>query len=326
MDDTDQQLHHICGAPSKGHAGDDGLMGVGSRRLRVRKTERYWDLQKGERYTNMDFILFSALLGFSLMWLTLSLSVKPGVGKSDGEGVECTWSVLNPTAYHTKDMGIGNREDSLNDKIDSHNFLKNIGLGYYLEQRLVISLAEHMRQIAAFKQVNSMVEKELREKWQADINAWLKDSTKPNPYVLDKTDTPSEAQVRAALKRDEEAEVAAGPGGLPVRRHLSCGFHTNTGLKRHILAELRGLALIAPDRESKIQDLRLALLKKLAKFRTLQGVFMPGVAALIEREEATRDPDAAPPRAEKIKLWMPHELDDALPSCAESLPLNLQTR
>lgn len=129
----------------------------------------------------MDFILFCALLGFTLLWLTISydiacqwqktllarisklpealqlpmkdikwqcalpvwhagsheedcrnthsLSVKQGVGKSDGEGVERTWSILNPAAYHTKDMGIGNREDHLNDKIDSHNFLKNIGLG-----------------------------------------------------------------------------------------------------------------------------------------------------------------------------------------------------
>lgn len=60
---------------------------------------------------------------------THSLSVKPGVGKSDGEGVERTWSILNPAAQHTKDMNIGNREDHLNDKIDNHNFLKNIGLG-----------------------------------------------------------------------------------------------------------------------------------------------------------------------------------------------------
>lgn len=58
-----------------------------------------------------------------------SLSFKPGVGKSDGEGVERTWAVLNPVSYHTKDMNPGNREDTLNDKIDNHNFMKNIGQG-----------------------------------------------------------------------------------------------------------------------------------------------------------------------------------------------------
>lgn len=58
-----------------------------------------------------------------------SLSFKPGVGKSDGEGVERTWAVLNPASYHTKDMGKGNRVDTLEDKIDSHNYQKNLGLG-----------------------------------------------------------------------------------------------------------------------------------------------------------------------------------------------------
>lgn len=131
------------------------------------------------RYANMDYILLCALLGFCLLWLTISydigcqwrkhlpermkklpehlrlpldnikwqvalpvwhagsheescqsensLSFKPGVGKSVGEGVERTWAVLNQASYHTKDMNRGNHEDTLNDKIDNHNFLKNIG-------------------------------------------------------------------------------------------------------------------------------------------------------------------------------------------------------
>ncbi|KAJ7701278.1 hypothetical protein B0H14DRAFT_2281910, partial [Mycena olivaceomarginata] len=108
------------------------------------------DLQKGERYANMDFIMLSALAGFALLWLMIlydiacqwklnlaehiqrlpsdmqlpldtikiqyalpvwhagshneecqndnSLSFKVGVGKTDGEGVERTWSVMNPAA------------------------------------------------------------------------------------------------------------------------------------------------------------------------------------------------------------------------------------
>ncbi|KAJ7711051.1 hypothetical protein B0H16DRAFT_1344103 [Mycena metata] len=33
------------------------------------------DLQKGERYANMDFILFCALLDFSLLWLTIPYDI-----------------------------------------------------------------------------------------------------------------------------------------------------------------------------------------------------------------------------------------------------------
>jgi hypothetical protein len=55
-----------------------------------------------------------------------SLSFKPGVGKTDGEGIERTWAVLNPAALATKEMSLGNRADALDDRIDNHNFLKNL--------------------------------------------------------------------------------------------------------------------------------------------------------------------------------------------------------
>jgi hypothetical protein len=51
------------------------------------------------------------------------------VGKSDGEGVERTWSVLNPASHSTKDAGLGQRADTLEGKIDNHNYLKNVGQG-----------------------------------------------------------------------------------------------------------------------------------------------------------------------------------------------------
>jgi hypothetical protein len=57
------------------------------------------------------------------------LSFKPGVGKSDGEGVERTWSLLNPAAHSTKDAGRGQRADILEGKVDNHNYLKNVGQG-----------------------------------------------------------------------------------------------------------------------------------------------------------------------------------------------------
>ncbi|KAJ7086320.1 hypothetical protein C8R43DRAFT_965128, partial [Mycena crocata] len=137
------------------------------------------DLQKGERYANMDFILMSALAGRSLQSLTISydiacqwktnlaarnaklpskiqlpldkldiqcalpvwhaashneecqnansLSFKPGVGKSDGEGVERVWSRLNPGAHSTKDAGRGQRADTMEGKIDYLNHGKNLG-------------------------------------------------------------------------------------------------------------------------------------------------------------------------------------------------------
>lgn len=58
-----------------------------------------------------------------------SLRFLVGVGKSDGEGIKRLWAFLNSSAFHTLNMGWGNRADWLEDKIDYHNFLKNIGQG-----------------------------------------------------------------------------------------------------------------------------------------------------------------------------------------------------
>ncbi|KAJ6525539.1 hypothetical protein DFH09DRAFT_1328897 [Mycena vulgaris] len=146
------------------------------------------DLQKGEQYANMDYIVMSCLAGFALMMLTISydiacqwkkiyrngirssrsaynststtfsnensLSFLVGVGKTDGEGIERTWADFNPAAYHTKEMGLGNRADTLEDKIDSHNFLKNLTLGDALRRKLLVAIAERARQVEAFKEVN----------------------------------------------------------------------------------------------------------------------------------------------------------------------------
>jgi hypothetical protein len=60
---------------------------------------------------------------------TNSQSFQEGIGKSNRDGVERTWSVLNPAAYATKDAGWGQRADTLDDRLNNHNFLKNIGQG-----------------------------------------------------------------------------------------------------------------------------------------------------------------------------------------------------
>lgn len=58
-----------------------------------------------------------------------SLNYIPGVGRSDGEGVERLWSVLNGSSFHSKEMGLGNRADTIEDKLDAHNYQKNLGQG-----------------------------------------------------------------------------------------------------------------------------------------------------------------------------------------------------
>lgn len=86
--------------------------------------------------------------------------------------------------------------------------------------------------------------------------------------------------------------------------------------------------VVTADRENKIQEWRHSLLVKIGRFRALQQTYMPGAAHAIAEDEATRDPDAAPPRPEKIKLFMPSTMpvdDDPLRGCVRGL-LDMETK
>ncbi|KAJ7039475.1 hypothetical protein C8F04DRAFT_1254756 [Mycena alexandri] len=319
------------------------------------------DLQKGERYANMDYILMSALAGFALLALTISYDIAcqwqknlperntkldtwirldlervnvqcgipvwhagshekecedenslkylEGVGKSDGEGVERFWSHVGLAAYHTKDMGLGNRADTLENQIDYHNHQKNLSQGDALHRKLIVALSERAHQVEAFEEVSATISKDLQKEWRAQIAVFVEDHEQPNPYSLSKSDPPTEAETRLALKADEEAEARKGNTpihGTSITAFLVAGLQVEDA-QRRILAEMAGLALMTADREGKLQERRLALISKL---RTLQRIYTPGAIAAMEREEATRDPNAPPVPIEKTKLYLPSGLTE----------------
>jgi hypothetical protein len=46
-------------------------------------------------------------------------------------------------------------------------------------------MAERDKQVAVFKDVDSLLERELRADWKQKIDEWIGDRTKPNLYVLE---------------------------------------------------------------------------------------------------------------------------------------------
>ncbi|KAJ7470051.1 hypothetical protein B0H11DRAFT_1730903 [Mycena galericulata] len=324
------------------------------------------DLQKGERYANMDYIFLSALAGVAVVLLAISydiacqwkihlperakkiaattpimtdledfeiqyalpvwhavaheigcqtqnsLSFTEGVGRTDGEGIERTWAILNPIGFSTKEMGDGARHDQIENKVDHLNFEKNIGQGDTLARKLIVAIAERDKQVQNFRDVDETLSSDLRRDWNARIKAWLADKSQPNPYCHEGKNGVSEAAVFLELKAAETAEAAEGRTSLSTTQSTASAF-LKGGLQleeaqRRIKAEVKGVTLVTADRSSQIQELRIALLKKLKTFERLQLVFMPGVAALREAAEEERDPDVPAPKAEDIKLWMPSEL------------------
>ena len=70
------------------------------------------------------------LLGHGLSCqTTFSFNLTPGVGRTDGAGIERTWSEMNPTATSTKEMGPGARHDTLDDHWGDLNWKRIINFG-----------------------------------------------------------------------------------------------------------------------------------------------------------------------------------------------------
>ncbi|KAF7327522.1 hypothetical protein MKEN_00331100 [Mycena kentingensis (nom. inval.)] len=326
------------------------------------------DLQKGERYSNMDYILISALrdigvkrvvvsydiacqwkqkllqrartiaprnniptnlddldLGFGLpVWhaiaheptcqAELSLTYVEGVGRTDGEGIERTWAVINPISYATKEMSDGNRHDTFETKVQHVNEEKNYGQGDLLSRKLIVGIAAYETQLAEFMEMDESLDDEVRAKWTKQVEEWEQDHTRPNPYLLDRSQSGgSEAQVLAELKEQELQELREGREDVAEGRMTAAAFIKGKlqleGLQRRIRAEVRGQTLTA-DRLSQLNELRVSFFKKMRVLMRLEGVYMPGVAALRQEEEDARDPDLPAPKAEDTTLWFPSQVGE----------------
>ena len=61
-----------------------------------------------------------------------SFNFLPGVGRTYGEGIESSWSHLNPISMSTREMGPAYRQEVLNDHWGSWNWEKVLNLGVVL--------------------------------------------------------------------------------------------------------------------------------------------------------------------------------------------------
>ncbi|KAF7288903.1 hypothetical protein MIND_01406300 [Mycena indigotica] len=184
-------------------------------------------------------------------------------------------------------MGLGNRADVLEDHIDNHNFIKNMTLGATLQRRLVVARDERARQVEAFHAVSDGISPELQQQWKREIREWEDDDKRPNPFELPTKDFPTEAQIRLDLQREErqqDVEGRAFVSGGSATAFISAGIQIEDAQAR-IKEFTQQHSILTTDREAKLDELRLSLLRKLGRFRELQLVYMPGAAAFLAEAE-----------------------------------------
>jgi hypothetical protein len=61
-----------------------------------------------------------------------SLNFRDGWARTDGEGIERFWALINRFATASREMASGSRHDFLDYQIGSSNFRKLVGMGGYL--------------------------------------------------------------------------------------------------------------------------------------------------------------------------------------------------
>ncbi|KAF9022411.1 hypothetical protein BDZ89DRAFT_1196078 [Hymenopellis radicata] len=269
-----------------------------------------------------------------------SLKYKEGVGKTDGEGIERVWSVLNPMSYMTREEQPGARHDDIEDKVDKHNFGKNIHLGRTLLKRLRIALQEKEVQVKGFDVVDEALDDDVRSDWMGMVVDWLKDPAKPNPYAPSEKVSFSESKAKSDLRQqelkeeaDDEEEFDAS-GSLMQRRREQQLADKERKRKlnrrgRRPEAQECGTRLrnerarkenLTTEQQSKVYERRRTQMAKLKVFRKWQDVYMPRVTKIIEKEEVDRrSRSAAVPPVEDARLYLPSE-------CAKSQELDRKVR
>jgi hypothetical protein len=115
-----------------------------------------WSLNLRERILGLDstFFLFDGHRDIRFLvpkfhlpahiaacWTKYSFNFTPGVGRTDGEAPERTWSEINPLATSTHEMGPGSRRDVLDYHFGDHNWRKLTNLGEFAKRCIRIRLA-----------------------------------------------------------------------------------------------------------------------------------------------------------------------------------------
>ncbi|KAF7327504.1 CxC2 domain-containing protein [Mycena kentingensis (nom. inval.)] len=326
-------IDHANDKFSRGYTATGVGMGVCARHEFILPTS-VGDLQKGERYANMDYIFIGAstsenasricrhrsrlaaiikivelarfvipkmhIKGHILLCqLLFAIGLLPAGGQLDGEGVERPWSMVGGVAASTR--ASGSRANQLDDHWGFWNWVKLLKLASLLCLRHDKAVYELATQEAAFEEF-SVHHFDSVPKWLEMVTAFESDATQPNPYQAT-TEGLTECQVHDWFEEEEAKETAAGR--VPLHNVGPAEFMTSL---LHVEDEQRRINL----RRS-----RRTLNKSISRIRVLQATYMPGALTYLDSLKLPQDT-----LAELVPILPPSALPDAIRAeggCREGL-------
>ncbi|KAJ7300519.1 hypothetical protein DFH08DRAFT_919257 [Mycena albidolilacea] len=308
---------------SRGYAATGVGMGVCARHKFV-LLNAVGDLQKGERYGNMDWIVAMILrrldprlrkiISYDIVcqWFAIpkmhikghlrdcqtkySLNLIPGSAETDGEAIERLWAHIGGVGTSTREMGPGSREDTLNGHWGSWNWQKLVGL-----DRANTEYADQMESFTEF----SVQQAEHVPAWKALVQAFEADPSAKNPYEM-KTKPLTEADVLLRFEKEEAERVHNGVPGIhsvSPSSFVAAGLEVEDEQRRvRVQAELKKAGTTS--QEIDLIALRRTLNRSIQRLRKLQATYTPAsIVALGSRENVPEDE-----QPEQVPLFLPSAL------------------
>ncbi|KAJ7641081.1 hypothetical protein FB45DRAFT_1021857 [Roridomyces roridus] len=331
-----------------------GVGGVTCSRHNMWRPNGMGDLQVGERYCNMEFLLLSAVLHFSLLCLVVSydiacqfsihfwdrMSKMPSALQLKIPRENLWWKVPNfhlpphkkrchgPYSFHWM-PGAGMTHG---ETVEQNWALDKIS-DHVLPKRLAVAIQEGTKHQAAFDTFTSGLEavrpEQLKE-WKAMVIEW---ESKQHTDSSDQSPCPFEVADEVTTLRDIQVQIATEEyicteDGLEIEREHTLGAFVSMGLdleeaQRRLEIDVRALKEPSPTQRLGFTKRRTALLKRIHKFRELQRIYMPALrSALSETQKQIFDGNGEQ-LPEATRLFMPSEIADAgrrRQVCATGLP------
>ncbi|KAJ7216212.1 hypothetical protein C8J57DRAFT_1440543 [Mycena rebaudengoi] len=306
-------LKRVCGQHTS------GVGGVTCTRHNMWRGCGFGDLQKGEQFCNMDFILFSSLRDFEILYLMLTYDIACQYYKKFWDRMRTLPEYLHlnipeanvffkipnfhigghksacyaPYSLHftfgagqTKEMGPGSWQDTLDDILGANNYPDRI-----LQKRMVEAIKEAVRQREAFLAFDVGLETaqpEITAQWAEVEAAWQADNSRPCPYETKKVGKTMK-DVELEIAKEEYEATDSVQLALDVRRRKTLLTYMELDfLKR-----------------------RSSLLKRIHRFRELQDVYMPGLRDCLTVDQLLVFDQHSRKEPESVKLYLPSALSNA---------------
>ncbi|KAJ7715472.1 hypothetical protein B0H16DRAFT_1741913 [Mycena metata] len=249
------------------------------------------------------------------------------VGLTDGEAPERGWSVLNPLASSTMEMGPGMRRDTINDAFNDMNHKKIVNMGKWMLGKVADCVPELITAAAELEELECSLRRlgagEALEEWRAEVQAWEADAGAPNPFAA-KVERRTVVQVRGEMAEEvqkelEEAMEKEGDedNGALEELHgtelIAMGLQLEE-LQRDLSFDINGIGNHpSADQKTNVTERGNKLRRKISTWMDAQVLFVPHVAVLRAEEDRARRRIAATQaqpgvQVQHMALWLPSSI------------------